>query len=29
MDSYSKAAIERTMKMQEVTLRVMAKKLAW
>src|SRR6201981_2562886 len=29
MDSYSKAAMERTMKMQEVLLRAMARKITW
>ena len=29
MDSYSKAAVERTMKIQEVILRAMAKKITW
>src|SRR5215469_836054 len=29
MDSYSKAAMERAMKVQEVILRAMAKKITW
>ena len=29
MDSYSKAAMERAMKIQEVILRAMAKKITW
>ena len=29
MDSYPKAAMERTMKVQEVILRAMAKKITW
>jgi hypothetical protein len=29
MDSYSKAAMERTMKIQEVLLRAMARKITW
>jgi hypothetical protein len=29
MDSYSKTATERTMKVQEVILRAMAKKITW
>jgi hypothetical protein len=29
MDSYSKAAVERAMKVQEVILRAMAKKITW
>ena len=29
MDSYSKAAVERAMKVQEVMLRAMAKKITW
>jgi len=29
MDSYSKAAMERAMKIQEVLLRAMAKKITW
>ena len=29
MDSYSKAAMERAMKLQEVILRAMAKKITW
>lgn len=29
MDSYSRAAVERTMKVQEVILRAMAKKITW
>ncbi len=29
MDSYSKAAVERAMKVQEVILRAMAKKISW
>jgi len=29
MDSYSKAAVERAMKLQEVILRAMAKKITW
>jgi transposase len=29
MDSYSKAAVERTMKVQEVILRALAKKITW
>ena len=29
MDSYSKAAVERSMKVQEVILRAMAKKITW
>src|ERR1700739_2658409 len=29
MDSYSKAAVERAMKIQEVLLRAMAKKITW
>jgi hypothetical protein len=29
MDSYSRAAVERVMKVQEVILRAMAKKITW
>ena len=29
MDSYSKAAVERAMKVQEVILRALAKKITW
>lgn len=29
MDSYSKAAVERAMKVQEVILRAAAKKITW
>jgi Homeodomain-like domain len=29
MESYSKAAVERAMKVQEVILRAMAKKITW
>jgi len=29
MDCYSKAAMERAMKLQEVILRAMAKKITW
>jgi hypothetical protein len=29
MDAYSKAAMERAMKVQEVILRAMAKKITW
>jgi hypothetical protein len=29
MESYSKAAVERAMKLQEVILRAMAKKITW
>ena len=29
MDSYSQAAVERAMKVQEVILRAMAKKITW
>jgi hypothetical protein len=29
MDSYSKAAVERAMKIQEVLLRAMARKITW
>ena len=29
MDSYSRAAVERAMKVQEVILRAMAKKITW
>jgi hypothetical protein len=29
MDSYSKAAVERAMKVQEMILRALAKKITW